>query len=300
MELAVPRVLSDVLRSGTTVGVARRHLAEFFRHARLDSPELDARILTGHVLGLTHAGLAAAAERRLDDDELGTLTAFAARRLNREPVARIVECKEFWGLSLRVSPETLVPRPETETVVEAVLETIERCGWQSKAIRIADLGTGSGALLIALMTELPNAIGVGTDVSGEVLTTARDNSRRAGVEARTLFTMSDFGAALEGSFDFVVSNPPYVKSGDIAGLAPEVRFDPRRALDGGGDGLDCYRAIVGQLPHLLKPAGWLVTEIGYGQEAAVARLCQEAGLIPHPAQCDLAGIPRALKAILPP
>ncbi len=148
-----------------------------------------------------------------------------------------------------------MPRPETETVVEAALAAIDGDGPRTRALRIADLGTGSGALLVALLSELPNAIGIGTDVSREALAAARDNAGRLGFASRAVFAACDFGAALAGAFDLVVSNPPYIASAEIALLPPEVRHDPRRALDGGADGLGCYRAIAGQAPKLLKPDG---------------------------------------------
>jgi release factor glutamine methyltransferase len=289
-------LLTAPLTAGMTIAQARRALADAFRQAGLDSPELDARLLTGHAMALDHTGLAAASSRRLNDGEARTLAALATRRLRREPVARILGVKEFWGLPLRITAATLVPRPETETVVEAALAAIDRGGPRSRIMRIADLGTGSGALLIALLTELPNACGIGTDVSREALAVARGNAARLGLGSRTQFAASDFGAALDEQFDLVVSNPPYIASGDIASLAPEVLHDPRRALDGGADGLACYRVIGGQAPRLLKPAGDLVVELGVGQEAAVAALFRSAGLAPSPARADLAGISRALHA----
>jgi release factor glutamine methyltransferase len=158
------------------------------------------------------------------------LAALATRRLERKPVARILGVKEFWGLPLRLNDATLVPRPETETVVEAALAAIDSTGSRDRALRIADLGTGSGALLIALLTELPNAAGIGTDVSRDALAAARGNAGRLGVAARTEFAICDFGAALTGGFDLVVSNPPYIASADIGTLSPEVRHDPRSAL----------------------------------------------------------------------
>jgi release factor glutamine methyltransferase len=282
---------------GMTIVQARRMLSEMFRRAGLDSPELDARLLTGRALGLDHTGLTIEAGRLIGDDEARAIDALAARRLLREPVARILGHQEFWGLPLRISPATLVPRPETETVVEAALTAIDSGGPRSRTLRIADLGTGSGALLAALLTELPNADGVGTDVSLDALVTARDNARRLKLDRRAHFAACDFGAALSGSFDLVVSNPPYVTSRDIEGLAPEVRCDPRRALDGGADGLDCYRTIAGQAGRLLRPGGHLVVELGFGQEASVAAMFRLAGLAPRPAHTDLSGIPRALHAV---
>jgi len=289
-------VAPELLARGATIAQARRALAEAFRRAGLDSPELDARLLTGHALGLDHARLAAESDRELSDQEIGALAALAARRLKREPVARILGRKEFWGLGLRITEATLVPRPETETLVETALAAIDSEGPRNRALRIADLGTGSGALLLALLHELPNASGIGTDVSREALAAAADNASRLGLAARAEFATGDFGAALEGRFDLVVSNPPYVASGDIGTLDPEVRHDPQCALDGGADGLDGYRTIAAQARRLLKPSGHLVVELGAGQELAVAALFRAAGLAPSPARPDLAGIPRALHA----
>lgn len=284
------------LAPGLTIAQARRALTDVFRQAGLESPELDARLLVGHAIGLDHTGLTVGSARTLSDRETAALAGFAARRLRREPVARILGIKEFWGLAFRLNAATLVPRPETETVVETALAAIDGGGPRGQALRITDLGTGSGALLIALLHELPNASGIGTDVSAEALDMARDNAGRIGVGPRADFLVSDFGAALTGRFDLVVSNPPYIGSDDIAGLPAEVRHDPRRALDGGPDGLDCYRTIAGQAQRLLKPGGLLVVEIGIGQEADVASLFRAAGLEPGQARVDLGGIPRALPA----
>ena len=282
-----------------TVGEARRAWAARFRAGGIDSPELDARILIGRALGLDHAGVAAAEARPLTAAEEGAIAALAQRRLCREPVARILGSKEFWGLDLRLGADTLVPRPETETVVEAVLATIDRDGPRSRALRIADLGTGSGALLLALLSELPNAVGVGTDTSAAALVIARNNARRLGLH-RAAFVACDVATALSSRFDIVVSNPPYVASGDIPGLAPEVRlFDPRRALDGGSDGLAAYRAIAKAAPGLLADDGMLAVELGFGQADLVAPLFAAAGLALAAAQPDLNGVPRVLIARKP-
>lgn len=286
-------------RGGTavpTVAEARRALAAQFRASGLDSPELDARILVGHALGLDQAALAAAGPRRLDRGEAEAIAGLAHRRLTREPVARILGWKEFWSLPLRISPATLVPRPETETVVEMALAAVEASGPRSRPLRIADLGTGSGAILLALLSELPSAFGVGSDISAAALRSAGDNARRLGL-SRAQFVACDMAAALCGPFDLIVSNPPYIASTDIAALAPEVRdFDPRRALDGGSDGLDFYRAIAAAAPVLLAPDGVLVVELGAGQAHAVAALFAGTGLAPLPPRTDLNGVPRALAA----
>jgi release factor glutamine methyltransferase len=281
---------------GMTVAMARRALTNAFRRADLDSPALDARLLVGHALALDHAGLVIEGTRKLNADEARTLASLAARRLKREPVARIVGAKEFWGLTLRLGEATLVPRPETETVVEASLAAIDRGGSRSRALRLADLGTGSGALLLALLSELPNATGVGSDLSQDAVEVARENACRLGFSPRAQFVVCDFGVALTGGFDLVVSNPPYIASGEIAALAPEVQYDPQGALDGGADGLDCYRAIAGDAVRLLAPGGHVVVELGIHQESAVAEIFKAAGLATTPARTDLNNIPRALLA----
>ena len=290
---AAPVARPDGARTAAEV---RRALAAKFHDAGLDSPDLDSRILVGHALGLDHAALAAAAARKLDADEESAVAALASRRLTGEPVARILGYKEFWSLPLRVDAATLVPRPETETVVEAALAAIDAGGPRARKLRIADLGTGSGALVLALLSELPNAFGIGTDASTRALAVARDNARRLG-QTRARFVACDMAAALRGPFDAIVSNPPYVASADIATLAPDVRdFDPHLALDGGTDGLDFYRAIAAAAPALLAPGGVLVVELGVGQAEPVAHLFAAAGLAPSPPRPDLSGTPRALVA----
>jgi release factor glutamine methyltransferase len=282
-----------------TVAGARREWMAKFRASGLESPELDARILVGHALSLDHAGLAAAGARSLTAEEESAIAALGRRRLAREPVARIVGIKEFWSLQLRVDAATLVPRPETETVVAAALAAIVERGARESALRIADLGTGSGAILLALLTELPNAFGIGSDASPGALALARDNARRLGFAraARVGYVACDLVAALRGPFDVIVSNPPYIASNDIARLPPEVRlFDPRLALDGGPDGLDFYRAIAASAPALLAPGGIAVVELGTGQAEPVAALLQGVGLAPSPPRSDLNGVPRALVA----
>jgi release factor glutamine methyltransferase len=282
-----------------TVAAARRDWAAKFRAGEIESAELDARILVGHALSLDHACLAAAGERSLTAAEESTIAALSRRRLAHEPVARIVGLKEFWSLPLRVSAATLVPRPETETVVAAALSAIAADSLSARAVRIADLGTGSGAILLALLTELQNAFGVGSDASPDALEVARDNARRLGLgrAGRVAYVACDLAAALRGPFEVIVSNPPYIVSDDIAGLPPEVRlFDPRLALDGGPDGLDFYRAMAASVPALLAPGGILVVELGAGQAEPVAALMRGAGLVPSPPQSDLNDVPRALVA----
>ena len=199
-------------------------------------------------------------------------------------------------MPLRLSPGTLVPRPDTETVIEAALEILRTESNSDSPLRIADLGTGSGAILLALLSELPNAFGIGTDIGVAPLHTARDNARQLGFLARAAFVACDYAAALSGPFDLIVSNPPYIRSAQIASLDAEVRdHDPRRALDGGIDGLDAYRLIAPEASRLLAPGGALVVEVGHGQSADVQGLMTAAGLTPGVApKSDLAGIRRAV------
>ncbi|MGZ3329665.1 MAG: peptide chain release factor N(5)-glutamine methyltransferase [Xanthobacteraceae bacterium] len=282
--------------AGQTVDSARRTLTARFKSGPIDSAELDARILVGAVLGLDLTGVIAAANRRLTSAEATRLEEFARRRLDGEPVARILEFREFWGLPLKLSAATLVPRPDTETVVELALEMLRAAPRPVHPPRIADIGTGSGAILLALLSELPDAFGVGTDISEDALQTAHSNAVDLELAGRVGFVACDHAAALSGPFDLIASNPPYIRSAEIAGLATEVReHDPRRALDGGADGLDAYRALIPQAARLLAPGGALVVEAGQGQSADIEELMTATGLmLPAPAKADLAGIRRAV------
>ncbi len=279
------------------VDAARRNIAQRFRRLGIDTPDLDARILVGHALGLDHTALALAGERRLQADEIGQIETLARRRLSREPIARITGAKEFWGLPFRITSDVLVPRPETETVVEQALAAVNRTGARTRALRIVDLGVGSGAILIALLTELPNAMAIGTDCSCGALTLARENARRLGVAPRATFAACDFGAAVAPGCDLVVTNPPYVCTDEIAGLEPDVReFDPRVALDGGPDGLAAYRVIALHAHRVLNPGAHLIAEIGKSQGSDVAALFTDVGFCDIRITPDLAGIPRAVAA----
>jgi release factor glutamine methyltransferase len=285
-----------VTPAGQTVEAARRSLTALFKSGRIDSAELDARMLVGAALGLDLTGMIAAAGRPVTPDQSTRIEEFARRRLAGEPVARILDLKEFWGLPLKLSAATLVPRPDTETVVELALEMLRASPGPGRRLRIADIGTGSGAILLALLSELPGAFGVGTDISVAALRTASGNAARLGFAARAGFVACDHAAALADSFDLIVSNPPYIRSAEIAGLAPEVRdHDPRGALDGGADGLDAYRALIPQAAQLILPGGALVVEAGHGQSGPIEGMMTAAGLThERPAKADLAGIRRAV------
>jgi len=280
--------------AGQSVEAARRALAARLKASCIESAELEARTLVGAALGLDLTGLVASATRRLGSAEADRLDDFTRRRLAGEPVARILGKKEFWGVSFKLSEATLVPRPDTETVVEQALEILRTS--PISAVRIADIGTGSGAILLALLLELPQAFGIGTDLSEGALGIAQENAGQLGLGGRAAFVACNYAAALSGGFDLIVSNPPYVRSADIARLAVEVRVhDPLLALDGGTDGLEAYRTLIPEAAGLLKPGGALVVEAGRGQADDVGALMAAAGLMaPWAPKTDLAGIPRAV------
>ncbi len=282
--------------AGQNVETARRTLAARLRAHDVESADLDARLLVGAVLSLELTGLMIAARRILTDEEATQLENLATRRIKGEPIARILGIKEFWGLSFALSADTLVPRPDTETIVEAALERIDAAQRRHDALVIADLGTGSGAILLALLSELWSATGVGTDINLAALQTARRNAIDLGFAARAGFVACDYASALRPGLDLIVSNPPYTRSAEIAGLATEVRdHDPLRALDGGADGLDAYRIIAPQAADRLAPGGWLVVEVGHDQSDEVAGLMAAAGLaLQDPVRADLSGIRRSV------
>lgn len=271
----------------------QREIAAGFAARGLENAEREARALIKAGLGLTDLDLVARAELAVSHDDAIRLRALAARRAAGEPLARLAGRREFWSLDFALAPETLVPRPETETLVEAALALFP----DSRApLRILDLGTGSGALLAALLSEYPAAYGVGVDLSQGAARQARDNLARLGLRERAGVLVGRWAEAIAGRFDLVVSNPPYIPSNDIATLDREVReHDPLLALDGGPQGLDAYRALARALPALLRPGGRGVLELGIGQEDDVAALLAAAGLpADGPARRDLSGIARAI------
>ena len=281
-----------------TIESVRRAVATRLKSAGIESAELDARLLIGAVLGLDLTGLIAQATRLITTDEAQQLDRYVERRAAGEPIARILGTREFWGLPLRLSAATLVPRPDTETVVELALEIFRELPASDQKRRIADIGVGSGAILLALLHEIPCAFGVGTDVSLEALQTARSNAVTLGLADRSAFVACNYAEALSGPFDLIVSNPPYIRSADIEGLATEVRdHDPHLALDGGSDGLQAYRALIPQAAGLLGPGGTLIVEAGQGQAGEIATLMRVAALVvDRPVKPDLVGIPRAVAA----
>jgi release factor glutamine methyltransferase len=285
------------LKAGISVDEAQRTLSKSFALAGIESGMTDARALIGAALRLSRAQLLAQSDRLLEPREIAAIDALAARRMKREPVSRILGRKEFWSLMLDVTPDVLVPRPDTETLIEAALDYVVRGGLRLEPLRILDIGTGTGALMLALLQELPNARGVATDVSVAALHVARGNAERLKLASRCSFVACNLADGVQGRFDLIVSNPPYIARGAIALLDPEVRdFDPRLALDGGADGLDAYRAIAASVPPLLAPGGRLIMELGVGQAPPVTALFEAAKFIVLSVRNDLGGIARALIA----
>lgn len=229
----------------------------------------------------------------LPADVIDMIGDFARRRIGGEPVWRILGERDFWGLTFKLSPETLEPRPDSEAVIEAALAWLGE--GKHGPLRLLDLGVGSGCLLIALLSECRSAHGLGIDVSEAACAAAARNATDNGVGARARFQRGDWLEGVPGPFDLIVSNPPYIPTADIAGLAREVReHDPRRALDGGEDGLDAYRTLASGLAEVLAPGGCVVLEIGAGQEADVAAILRRGGLAHRATRHDLGGHPRAL------
>ncbi len=278
----------------TTLADLIRQAAERLAAAGIDSPALDAEWLAEHAFGIRRSALGREGATVPDVETAARFGALVERRAAREPLQRIVGSWEFWGLELELGPDTLIPRADTETVVDAVLR---RRPDRAYPWRILDLGTGSGAILLALATEYPYARCVGTDISPGAVTIAGRNARRLNLSDRSAFICGDWDTALAGRFDIVVSNPPYIPDAEIEELMPEVsRHEPRRALAGGTDGLAPYRTIAAALRRLLVPGGLCVLEHGAGQGAAVRDILARAGLDGIETVPDLGGRDRVTLA----
>lgn len=271
---------------------ALKDLRRTFAEAGFETAALDARLLLLEALGISAMDLITGPDVPLTCEQAALLAAYESRRLNHEPVARIIGEREFWGLPFRLSPETLVPRPDTETLVETALDLIPD---RQASLRIVDFGTGSGCILVALLHEMPNAMGLGIDLSFGALVTARTNASDNRVGNRCHFALSRWADAVSGPFDLIVSNPPYIASGVLPNLDQEVReHDPRLALDGGADGLEPYRIIFREAGRLLTPQGLLVVEIGYDQAEALTAQASLHGLEILRLAHDLSDNPRCI------
>lgn len=280
-----------------TLDAAHAAAAGALREGGVDTPSLDARVLLGHATGLSHERLIADGREPLTPEAAARLSAYVSRRLAGEPVSRIKGYREFYGRDFRIDPHTLDPRPDTETLIGAALDLVAAESLSGRPLRVLDLGTGSGCILLTLLAELPLAEGIGTDMNPGALRVASENARRLGLAARVRFVTADWFEGLSGRFDLIVSNPPYIPTGEIARLASEVvDHDPKRALDGGADGLCAYRRIAARAADFLTPDGRILVEIGAGQAQAVIELFRAAGLgfEDEGVRFDLGGRPRCV------
>lgn len=269
------------------------HAVAALRAAGIDNPRLEARLLWEHAQKISSAIYGGGASQSEAEGEFAGLL---ARRLAHEPIAYILGEKEFWSLAFAVGPGVLIPRPETETLVETALAHVPDRG---APLHILDLGCGSGCILAALLSELPHAAGLGIEKSDPARGYAEANLERLGFTPRAKVVAGDWTAA-EGGFDILVSNPPYIETGAVAALAPDIaRFEPHAALDGGADGLDAYRMLAPLACTLLNPGGWAHFEIGMGQGASVWRLLTEAGLVEIAQKADLSGVVRVVSGRCP-
>jgi release factor glutamine methyltransferase len=281
---AVPDTLGSILAEATATLSA----------AGFDEPRRRARRLVAGCLEITLTDLLSQTEQPLEFLALERIRRSLSRMAAGEPLTRILGWREFWGLRLALSADTLDPRPESETLVEAVLR---RVGDRSAPLSILDLGTGTGCLLLALLSEFPTAVGIGVDIARGAVATARKNAVSLNFADQSRFFVGDWGSALSGRFSVIVANPPYITSEGLAGLPPEVvHHDPRLALDGGADGLAAYRRISADLPALLADGGVFAVEVGAGQAIAVAAILIAGGLTIDGVERDLAGIERCVVA----
>lgn len=263
--------------------------ADYFRGKGIESGRRDAELLLGATLDLDRVGLYLNFDRPLQQAELAAFRAQVERRARREPLQYILGRCEFWSLPFAVSPAVLIPRPDTELLVEEALKRLPQQG------RVLDVGLGSGAVAVAIAHERSDVRVEGIDKSPEALALAMENAAANGVAERCLFRLGDLFALDGGPFELIVSNPPYIAQGEMAGLMPEVRdFEPHLALLAGRDGLDCYRVLIPRGHALLSNGGWLLVEVGAGQAAAVRELFVESGYVGITSVCDLAGIERVV------
>lgn len=267
--------MTDTTSSAPTLVSVWKAAQAQLKAARIDSPSIDARLLVEAATGASRMDILTDPYRPVNDDQLGALNGFVERRLKREPVSRILGRKGFWKIMLNVTPDVLSPRPDTETIIDIATLAFAR----QQPFSMIDLGTGSGAILLAVLAERAAATGVGTDISSEALAVAKENAANLDLDNRATFLRTEWATGFgDHSFDFVASNPPYIPSADIPGLDPEVKdHDPILALDGGPDGLQAYRDLAPEIMRILKPGGTFAVEIGFDQGPQVKALFEEAG-----------------------
>ena len=280
--------------SGKEIAALLSQAAARLAEAGVESPRREARLLLGYVLGVQQEDIVSGRMPAPASQILSSFETALARRIAREPLAYIVQSREFWSLDFAVGPGVLVPRPESETLVE---EALRRFPARDGALRVADFGTGSGCLLLAFLSERPKAQGTGIDISEDALHFAKRNAGALGLANRVQFVGSDWMENISGTFDAIFANPPYIGTAEMAALEPEVaNYEPKLALDGGTDGLDAYRRIAAGLSRHLKPEGLAFFELGQGQAESLGGILRQQGLTAEGTVCDLAGIPRCLVA----
>jgi release factor glutamine methyltransferase len=280
----------DLDQGQASIASLLRQATEGLRRAGIEEAAGDTRRLLSAVTGFSAARLLARPEHAVAADQARKFGELVERRRRREPVARILGEAEFYGRLFKLSPATLQPRSDTELLISVTLELVQRENWHERPLRILDMGTGSGCLLLTLLAELPQANGLGTDISSAALDIAVANAHRLGLGHRAAWEETDALDAITGMFDILISNPPYVRSGDIGALAPEVReHDPLNALDGGRDGLAFYRRLASRIPSVV-PTGWAVLEIGFEQADAVTSI-----LATMPGRFDSASVHRDIE-----
>ncbi|WP_417433143.1 peptide chain release factor N(5)-glutamine methyltransferase [Kiloniella sp.] len=277
----VQKTIADCLKLGN----------EQLTAAEIENPRLDVRLLLAEALSVDTSYLFGYPEKRLNDGQFGHFQAMINRRLKREPVSKIIGRKEFWSLEFKVSRDTLDPRPDSETLIEAVLESLVD---KTEAIKILDLGTGTGCLLLTLLSELQGAKGLGIDISDRALAIAKDNAEALGLSDRVAFQLGNWCDGVKDSWDIIISNPPYIGEGEKKALSPEVlNYDPALALFAENNGMKDYQTFIPQAASILKNNGMLVVEAGHTQAEAINALMSDAGLMVYPAKKDLGGIARA-------
>jgi release factor glutamine methyltransferase len=288
----VLRGSAAITLKATTRRAALKEAVALMKAAALDTPVLDARLIVQHALGVGWETLFLQDDQTLGDDERARLEHELTRRAACEPVSRIVGRRHFWTLDLAVSPDTLDPRADTETLIEAALAAFPD---RTLPLRVLDFGTGTGALLLAILAEYKAATGLGIDRSPGAIAVATHNAADHQLGGRAEFRLGDWGQGIAGAFDLILSNPPYIERGALAGLPRDVRdYDPPLALDGGEDGLDAYRALCPDIAALLALDGMAILEVGQGQADAVVSIAGQSGLLPAGRRSDLGGIARAL------
>ncbi|MDB2415008.1 peptide chain release factor N(5)-glutamine methyltransferase [Rickettsiales bacterium] len=276
----------------SNIGQVLKSAKELLNKASITSYAIDAELILMHVLDISRERIIGYPETEISDDKKNEFEEMLRRRINREPISHIIGKREFWGMEFKVTNKTLDPRPDSETIIEAVLDNIKD---RNKDLKILDLGTGTGCLLLSVLSEYKNAQGVGIDISYDAIKVANYNSIKLGLAKRVGFVVGMWAEAIDCNFDVIISNPPYIRCNDIEHLQAEVsKYEPISALDGGEDGFSCYRQIAPYIRKMLNPAGIAVIEHGIGQESEITKILVNSGFESVNYRSDLSGISRCI------